>query len=73
MSLLRSILEFAASCWDPYSEGQINALDCVQKKAATFANHTNDSVWEILVQCRKIAGIFVPCSQHTPEYGHGKQ
>ena len=26
-------------------EGQINALDRVQKKAAEFANLTNNSVW----------------------------
>ena len=65
MSLLRSILEFAASCWDPYSEGQINALDRVQKKAATFANHTKDSVWEILVQRRKIAGICALFTAYT--------
>ena len=37
-----------------YREGQINALDSVQKKAAKFANHTNDSVWGTLAQCRKI-------------------
>jgi len=57
MSLLRSFLEYGAPCWDPYWEGQINAFDRVQKKAATFANHTNDSVWEILAQCRQIACI----------------
>jgi len=33
-SLLFTILEYGASCWDPYKEGQINALDRVQKKAA---------------------------------------
>jgi len=33
MSLLRSILEYGAACWDPYREGQITALDRVQKKA----------------------------------------
>jgi len=59
MPLLRAILECGASCWDLYREGQINSLDRVQKKAATFANHTNGSVWEILAQLRKIAGICV--------------
>ena len=57
MSLLRAILEYGASCWGPYREGQVNALDPVQKKAATFVNHTDDSVWEILAQRRKVAGI----------------
>jgi len=47
-SLVRPILEYRASCWHPCKEGQINALDCVQKKAAKFANHTNSSVWETL-------------------------
>ena len=31
MSLVRLILEYGAACWDPYSEGQITALDRVQK------------------------------------------
>jgi len=57
MSLVRPILEYGVSCWDPYGEGQINALDRVQKKAAKFANHTNASVWESLAQRRKIARI----------------
>ena len=52
-----------------YREGQINVLDFVQKKAAKFANHVNDSVWETLVQRRKLT--FAPCSKRTPENGHG--
>jgi hypothetical protein len=32
-SLVRLILEYASSCWDPYREGQISALDQVQSKA----------------------------------------
>jgi hypothetical protein len=50
MSLVRLILENGAMCWDPYSEGQINALDRVPKKVAKFANHMSDLVWETLVQ-----------------------
>jgi len=38
----RLILVYGSSCWDPYREGQINALDRVQKKAAKFANHARD-------------------------------
>ena len=38
MSLVRPILEYGAACWDPYREGQITALDMVQKKAAKFAH-----------------------------------
>jgi len=39
MSLVLPVLEYGTSCWDPYGEGQINALDRVQKKAAKSANH----------------------------------
>ena len=35
--------------------GQINALDCVQKKSAKFAHLTNELNWETLAQRRKIA------------------
>ena len=41
MSLVRPILEYGVACWDPYREGQISALERVQKKAAKFAHHTN--------------------------------
>jgi hypothetical protein len=29
MSLVRPMLEYGASCWDPYTEAQTNALDHV--------------------------------------------
>jgi hypothetical protein len=48
MSHVHPIPEYGALCWDPYREGQINMLDCVQKKAAKFENHTNNSGWETL-------------------------
>ena len=38
MSLVHPILEYGAAWWDPYREGQISALDRVQKKAAKFAH-----------------------------------
>jgi hypothetical protein len=56
-SLVRLILAYRAECWDPFREGQINALDRVHKKVTKFANLTNESNWETLVQCRKIAHI----------------
>jgi hypothetical protein len=37
----------------------------VQKKAASFANCTNDSVGEILAQCRKIARICTLFKAYT--------
>jgi hypothetical protein len=42
-SLVRPILEYGAACWDPHRDGQINAVDRVQRKAAKFANLTNAS------------------------------
>ena len=56
-SLVRPILEYGVACWYPCSEGQINALDRVQTKAAQFINHTKDSDWETLAQPRMIARL----------------
>jgi hypothetical protein len=53
-TLVRPILEYGAACWDPYREGQIHALDRVQKKAAKFAYRRNESNWETLSQRRKL-------------------
>jgi hypothetical protein len=54
-TLVRPILEYGAVCWDLYREGQIHALDRVQKNAAEFAHLTNKSNWETLTQSRKIS------------------
>ena len=43
MLLIRPILEYGAACWDPNRDGQIIALDRMEKKAAKFAFHTNSS------------------------------
>jgi hypothetical protein len=67
ISLVRPILEYGASCWDLNRDGQINALDRVQKKAAKFANHTNDSGWETLAQRRKIVRICALFKANTGE------
>ena len=37
--------------------GQINKLDREQKRAAQFTNHTKDSDWETLTQCRTITHL----------------
>ena len=42
-SLVHPILQYGSACWDLCRQGQINALDRVQKKAAQFTNHTMDS------------------------------
>jgi len=67
ISLVCPIRKCGASCWDPYWEGQINALDRVQKKAAKFVNHTKDSAWETLAQRRQIARICSHFKAYTGE------
>jgi hypothetical protein len=57
MSLVRPILEYGATCWDQNREGQIIALDRVQKKAAKFAHHTKSSNWETLASRRTLSRI----------------
>ena len=59
------ILEYGAACWDPFREEQINALDQAQKKAAKFANLTNNLNWET-AQRREIAHI---CALYNAYYG----
>jgi len=66
-SLVRPILEYRASCCHPYKEGQINALELVQKKAAKFANHTIGSVWETLTYRSKISRICAFFEAYTGE------
>jgi hypothetical protein len=56
-TLVCPILEYGAAYWDPYTEGQIYALDRVQNKAAKFAYHMSESNWETLSQRRKISRI----------------
>jgi hypothetical protein len=51
-SLVPPVFEYGAACWDPYREGQINALDQVPMKAAQFTIHTSDFDWETLAQRR---------------------
>ena len=41
----------------PYREGQVSALNRVQKRAAKFANNKNESGWETFAQLRLIARI----------------
>jgi hypothetical protein len=63
-SLVRSVFEYGSACFDPRREGQINALDRVQKKAAQFTNYMKDSDWETLAQHRMIACYvhFLKCT-----------
>jgi hypothetical protein len=66
-SLVRPIHEYGAACWDPYREGQINALGRVQDKAAKFAHHRDDSNWETLAHSRRTARICALCKAYTGE------
>ena len=56
----------------PYREGQVSALNRVQKRAAKFANNINESDWETLAQRRMIARICA-FSRLTPGDGLGKR
>ena len=55
---MRPILQYGVLCWDPYREGQVGALNRVQKRAAKFANNINESGWETLAQRRLVARIY---------------
>jgi len=66
MALVRPIFEYGAVCWDTYREGQVSALNRVQKRAAKFANNINESGWETSAQRRLIArkcDIFKACTR----------
>jgi hypothetical protein len=63
MSLVRLILEYG----DPYREGQITALDRVQKKAAKFAHQTNSSNLGTLASRRKLSRICALFKSYSAE------
>jgi len=67
MSFVRPILEYGAACWDPYREGQISALDRVQKKAAKFAHHTISPNWDTLASRRKLSSIYALFKAYSGE------
>jgi hypothetical protein len=60
MSLVRPILEYGAACWNPYREGQIFAIDRVQKKAAKFAYQT-------LASARKLSRVYALFKAYSGE------
>ena len=67
-TLVRPILEYGDARWDPCREGQIHALDRVQKKrGAKFAYHTNESNWETLSQRRMISRICAVFKAYSGE------
>jgi hypothetical protein len=66
-SLVCPILEYGSACWDICTERQINVLHQVQKKAAQFTNHKEDSDWETLAQCRMIAHLYTIFKAYSGE------
>ena len=66
-TLVCPILEYGAACWDPYREGQVLALDRVQKKAAKFAYHTKESNWETLSQRKMMSRICALSKAYSGE------
>jgi hypothetical protein len=54
----RPILEYGAVCWHPYKEGQVSALNRVQKIAAKFASNMNEVGRETLTQRRLTVRIW---------------
>jgi hypothetical protein len=56
-ALVRPILEYGAVCWDPYREGQIGALNRVQRTAAKFANNADQTGWESLAERRRVSRL----------------
>jgi hypothetical protein len=49
----------------PYSEGQVLALNRVQKRAAKFGNNINELGWETLAQRRSIARLCALLKAYT--------
>ena len=66
-SFVHPILEYGAARWDPCREGQINALDRIQKKDAEFTDHTKDYDRETLAQRRTIARLFALFKAYSGE------
>ena len=62
---MTAMFEYGAVCWDPYREGQVSALNRVQKRAAKFANNISESVWETLAQRRLISRICALFKAYT--------
>jgi hypothetical protein len=66
-SLVCPIREYGSACWDICTERQINALDQVQKKAAQFTNHTEDSDWKTFAYHRMIAHLYALFKAYSGE------
>jgi len=65
MALMRLLIEYGVECWDPYREGQVSALNWVQKRAAKFANNIKELGWGTLAQCKLIARMCALFKGHT--------
>jgi hypothetical protein len=63
-ALLRMILQYGAVCWDPYREGQVGALNCLQKRAAKFTN-MDQTGWEKFAERRMVARLCALYKTYT--------
>ena len=65
---MRPILEYGAACWDPYGEGQIKALERVQRKRLNLQiirAFRSGKSWRSLARQH----AFSPFSKRTQENG----
>ena len=81
--LVRPILEYGSSVWDPHYEGLIDDLEKVQKRAARFVtrNYTYEKgsmtdilknlKWESLQKRRKDNRIILQRSEQESKNSHG--
>ena len=57
MALVRPLLEYSNSVWDPYQKELINKIENIQKKAARFATNTYDKTTSITQLIKDLTGI----------------
>jgi hypothetical protein len=54
-----------SKAWDPYKEGQIGALNRVQRRAAKFANNADQMGWESLAERRMVSQLCALFKAYT--------
>jgi hypothetical protein len=57
-SLIRPILKYGATCWDPCRKCEISALDRVQNKAAKFAHYIGDLPGKFLLSVDDSTDVY---------------
>ncbi len=65
-SLVRPVMEYGASCWDPYRIGLKKSLERIQNRAAKYTFRKNiPARWESLEHRRKRARLCVMYKSYT--------